>query len=521
MMGPPGVGGAFAAEAELHVGYGTSAPVPAHANGILTFQPGESVAVRVARRARVMLTGPAGSIVSEMVLDPAETPVVLHTFSIRDEPKEHRLWVDGELQPLRLLMERRFVNGNVNIRFAFVNATLRAQVINTPTELTFFLGTGPRNYLLPESAITPDFLVALGIAPEGAFEAEVRLQYRKPLAFVVQATSPLADARPGMIVELPAIVAQGIVRREVASAPDGSVRIIDTPLALPAVHVLGAGGVMPLRYGSALLSVRPVGESGSSVSVEHMVPVIPTELEAGWALGEEQQFALSQLPQLTTLRLVSVIDNGQRARIALGQLPIPVGTVQVVDVAHGRPLPNYELLIDAPAAVRVDDATIVLFYDLLPGVSRYSLIPIAPVYRANYTLRVNGFPVQAEPGNLTSSALGSQTLAVRLVDLRVQVANPGAGMPPQLILENAFGRYTLATWRADLSLPPGNYTVRVLEGARQAQIELDLREDASVVVALPPAPLPVLEMLQVAAMLEVALLTGVLVLRRKEGHQSG
>jgi hypothetical protein len=499
-------------ESSVSVGYASSALVPSDASGVLPFQPGEDVLVQLARQVHIVLTGPDNRVIQDRVIGPTDVPLVLHTFATLDEPDEHRLWVNGELQPLRLLLERRFLNSGITARLTLADATVSARIENTRTRLAFFLTRGAPNYLTPGSELTPSFLVALGLAPLGGFHADVVLAYAAPMEF--QLTQPESRLR------LMPVVVEGIVQRTEEILPNGTYRFADRGLGLPALHAVAESGNVPLRYGVARLLIRiqemtdfsPRPQNGSEI--ETQVYVIPAGLGDQEALADEFRLPFEEIVRAHWPKMLGIIGTEQRARLIMGELVIPAALVAVTDVNHGRPVIAYDLRAEIADSLRLDGTTALLFDDFVPGNFVFGLIGVPP-RNVGYALQVNGFPTSAEPHNLTTQTGLRQVLLVQLVDLRVQLSPVLGQSPPELRIENPLGRYVVLAWNTSVSIPPGNYTVSAGSGERRVWIEIMVQDDLTVVLELPPEPFPAVGVLQLSAIAEIALLTSFLLHRRR------
>jgi hypothetical protein len=445
------------------------------------------------------LLNPSGGVV--VVRDVVLGDVArMHTFGLQDPEGEYRLRVSGVLRNLRLSYVAPRWDDQVEVAFDMLGENISARVLPQPDRLALFPTRGTPNALAPNGRLTSEFLIALGLPATTVALVSVTLSYPDPL---------LLDFPGALDPDL--LVVNTTVLGGWMTRSTGTGALEDLPL--PPLHQPGANGVVPLRYGPAELQLfDPPTRSLIGASRVYILPpgFSPTD-----SFSERASWPAVDVARQPLRPLVTVVGEGTEARLVTTTVMLPTARVVAEDVRHGGLVEDYELQVENLDVIAIGQERIALFEQSAQGAPTSAPIQ-APLRPLDYTLRVNGFVTSAIPPQIQSTPGVLHTLRADLAELSLQVLYGGElPSPAELTIEGLDGRLTRLAGNLSLLLPPGKYSVLLVAPARELSTSIDLSEDSTLVLALPPAPPQPLPLLQVLAGLEGALLVTLLVVRRR------
>lgn len=480
------------AQASVHgplmVGYTGFYLLPFLDGGSLGFQVGEELwAMAPSAPTELKLASPDGRLISYS-LEPGR-PVLLYRFSA-DDPAGR--WV---LESPWGSMSLRLTNpwgAGANLTYGVSAGALVVRVEGS--ERVVFLSDEGGGLLLV--AGEEQRLPLTLDAPEGS-EVIADLLYPRSLHYrgVAGESNYTLYARP-------------LAGRIVGRLEEDGLR-----LRVPGLGKVGAGGVMPFRFGEAVLRLSYEGD-GAALRDEHAVYVLDKAFAefSGARVSRELKIPL-ELALNTTITLLTPDPAAPNSSARALELKPPVGAARFYDPRHGLYAGNLSVVSETlPGGVLNGTA----YFALLKEEAVYPEAAARPgVAGAEVTVYVNGFRAGSMRLGLRLGEVVEEELGLMM--LEVTVLGPEGGPADDAELRVNGRTLPLEGGRARYLLPPGRYVVEAVAGGLRDSVELELEGDVKVVLRL-GKPLGLIDLLKGSAAAEAVGLAVLAALNLRAGR---
>jgi len=456
----------------LMVGYTGFYMLPLLDGGTLEFEVGEPLWVMAPNPpTKVYLESPEGVILTYSLN--SSRPQLLRIFSEEDAGGWTLISENGDRLHLEVRDPERM--------------GVKALYSLSPTSLTISLTGSSRAAILSQSS--ERILLIAGV------EQTVRLGNLTDGELVIDLFYPESFLYEGVAEGSNyTLHAEALVGRLVGKVRQGLLT-----LELPRLHEVGAGGVLPLREGSASLRVT----SNETVG-KFPVYVLNKAFEdfAGKPVDRKAVIHLEEALDSSLSVLLPNPENPEETQTLI--LRPPLAAARFYDPLHGVYVGNLTIETTRLQAVAVNETAYFLLRDVDELYPKHSKKP--RIGDDDITVYVNGFRAASMKIALRQGEVTSSKLDLKL--LRIKVLSPD-NRPAENVKLRINGRiFGLKSGCGGFLLPSGDYRVKAFSGGLRAESHVKLENDAELTLRL-SRPLRLEEILRFTA---AAQLLGLLIL---------
>ena len=428
---------------QLMIGYSSFNLLPFVDDGVLEFQIGESLwAISLGGDSHITLISPKGS---ESTITVREEPMLLKVFG-EDSPKG--TWIlrtsKGELQ----ILLRDPNDESPWIKYRFSGENLVAEIFNGSGAV--FLNPSNSNMILMIAGIRNNIQLNSSI-PDGEYAGDIIY----PKKFIYQGFLDGASYR----FESESIVGRILVRIKGGNAS----------LILPELHSVGAGGLLPLRIGEALMRIR-LNETENIYSPIYILD------------GRFRNFMGKSVSRSIIMPLRNLLNQSVNILLATEEdvktieLKPPISILRFYDPSHGA-LSNLTIHVENMLSTTLGDTSYILLKQIEP-LPRKSLHPT----RGVVDIFVNGFKVgvigvSLKAGEVAEIPIKLHKLSITVVDRDGEILKNGKLRINGRSMEIMDGKCSYL-------LPPGIYRLEVEAAELRGSTTIQLSSDTSVKLKL-------------------------------------
>ena len=425
------------------IGYSSFNLIPFVDNGVLELQVGESLwAISLEGDSHVTLISPTGD---ESTIIVRGEPGLLKMFE-EDSPKG--TWIlrtsKGELQ----ILLRDPNDESPWIEYGFSGENLVIKIFNGSNAV--FLNPSSSKRILMIAGIRNNIRLNCSI-PDGEYAADIIY----PKKFIYQGSLDGASYR---------FESESIVGRILVEIKNGN-----ASLTLPALHSVGAGGLLPLRIGEAFIRLR-LNETRSIYSPIYI-------LDGRFRDFMGKYVSRSMIISLRDLlnRSVNVLLMTKKG-VKVIELKPPISILRFYDPKHGA-LSNLTIHVENMLSTTLDDTS----YILLKRMEPLPRMPLHPV-RGVVDIFVNGFKVDVlgvslKAGDVTEIPIKLHKLSVELIGQDGKILKSGKLKINGRSMEIRDGKCSYL-------LPPGTYRLEGEATRLRGSTTIQLFSDTSVELRL-------------------------------------
>lgn len=247
-------------------------------------------------------------------------------------------------------------------------------------------------------------------------------------------------------------------------------------IELPRLHEVGAGGVLPLREGSATLRLT------SNETVEEFPAYILDEVFEGFAGESCDREVTIPVEAALNSSLKILLPDSEKAQVLT--LRPPLAAARFHDPLHGIYVGNLTIEATRLQTIVVNETAYFLLQDLE---EIYPKHPTRPrIGDDDITIYVNGFRAASMKIALREGEVSAADLNLRL--LRVKVLDPD-NKPAENVRLKINGKiFYLKSGHGGYLLPPGDYKVKAFSGELRAEADVKLEDDVKLVLRLSRPP---------------------------------
>lgn len=482
-------------EASIMVGYSKSYMFPFLHKGVLYFEEGEELwAMSMDTPALLTLISPRGEE-AKIYLEPHRQTLV-KKFGEKDE--EGRWILKTDTRNLTMQFSRReTIEDNTLLNYMIDSNKISIEVADRRQEVFIIDGEGD------------GFLVPAGIEVSIKLP-ELETTYEQNYSDVVMdLVYPEEFSYHGELASRP----YSITMESVAARIVGKLKGNTLTLIVPDLHNVGAGGIIPVREGEAILKIRYISTEfinstsrteNLSLGVEQTKIYVVNDVYNEWA-GQKVAKTLSidlEKALNKTLKVIAPSGRGVRVYYAL----IPLTSIVFYDPRLERIVGNLSLTVEGRRATVKNDRAYILLAD------RESPLTI-PVRGSNTTLMVhvfvNGFKTYS--GRIQVNRGETYSIPLNLYNLKISVFFPNGSIVQRGILKMNGSRMDFVNSSASYLLPAGSYLVEFHAVEWFGKTTIHLYEDTSLRIILTRHP-TILEVLKIVAGLESMILVSTFIL---------
>ncbi|RLG07600.1 MAG: hypothetical protein DRN68_05155 [Thaumarchaeota archaeon] len=431
-----------AVKGRLMIGYSGFNFLPFADGGLLEFQVGEDLwAVSLEENSQVILISPKGD---EYVKIIGTSPKLLKTFN--DRSQTGRWILKTRLGELHILL-RDPDHETPLIRYEFSGKKLVARLFNGSRAV--FLKPSSSKMILMIAGINNNIRLNRSI-PDGEYAGDILL----PRRFIYR----------GMIEGVPyRFESESLVGRVLVKVRDGM-----ASLTLPKLHSVGAGGLLPLRIGEALLRLRLSQKN----NLTELIYVLDEKFEdfMGEDVSRSEEIPLTSISNVSLSVLLSSNDN-----VGVVKLKPPLSILKFYDPDHGS-LDNLTIRVENLSSRTLGDTSYILLrkVEFIP-VPSHSILGIIDVF-------VNGFKVKV----LTLSLRAGKVVKIplRLHKLSITLVDPSGNLLRSGMLKINGKSVRVENGSCSYLLPAGVYRLEAKSGKFGGSTTINLSSDTSIKLRL-------------------------------------
>jgi len=477
----------------LMIGYSNLKLLPFLDGGVLEFQLGESLWVRSMSEAELILRSPNG--LNELYRLREGELKLIKTFKERSEIGNWTLKTRDN-RSMRLIVKDP-TSAPPTIRYDLHGLNLVAELKGSPNAV--FIGLeGLRRYLLVAGRINRLNLNASEMEMANilfltTIDGDLIVSFYKELVADLILEDKLiykgilggADYR----VEIEPLVARTVSRMDEESFK----------VEIPKLHEIGAGGVIPLRVGEAVLRLW----INETKSITQPIYVLGETFEnfSGMIVDRRISIHLSNAMN-RSLRILGMI--GEEVRVI--ELKPPLALLRIRDLDE-RPLTNITIVAEGKPAKVINDTAYILLRtgEEIPPSSRDPIETSVKVY-------VNGFEAYSSRMYLGDGE--AQDLPLRLHRITIEIQAPSEEILEDLILKVDGKIFEHEDGKCSYLLPPGDYLIEVKAPGYEGSMKISLPEDSRVGIKLRRV-MTLDDLLKISAAIELACIVALLYMNLK------
>jgi hypothetical protein len=471
--------------ASIIVGYSKSYMFPLLDGGKLYFEKGEELwAMTLDKPAILMLTSPTGRV-TEYYLEPfKQTLIKLFT-----EDDEEGQWIlSSEIHSLTIeLSSKKKTEDNTRLNYRINREKLTIKTADRNQDI-FIIDVEDGGFLIP-AGIEVDINLPCFKGENEQFYADVVMDLVYPGEF----------SYSGKLVDRP----YSITMEPLAARIVGKLRGDTLTVVIPRLHEVGAGGVIPVREGEALLKIRylSAGQDGGSLKtlnytsrVEQVKVYIVDETFNEWAgRSIAKSFSIDIEEALNkTVRVIA----GTGGRVTTSYAIIPLASVIFYEPRLNKIIGNISMIVEGHQATVINSRGYILLAD------SESALPIL-VSGGNTEIQlyafVNNFKVYY--GKIKISRGETYFIPVELRSLKVNIFFPNGTPAYDGILRINGSRMDIIKGSASYLLPVGRYLIEFNSNEWFGRATIDLLEDTALIINLTRYP-SILDALKIIAGVE-------------------
>lgn len=474
-------------EASIIVGYSKSYMFPLLEGGNLYFEKGEELwAMTLDKPTILRLISPAGRV-TEYYMEPLKQTLI-KSFTEGDEEGQ---WIlRSEKYNLMIeLSSKKKLEDNTRLNYRISGGKLTVETANEDQDV-FIIDVEDGRFLIPAGV-----------------EVDMKLPYfnntneQVYTDVVLDLVYPGEFSYSGKLFDRP----YSIVMEPLAARIVGKLRGDKLTIVIPNLHKVGAGGIIPVREGEALLKIRYISlmQNGSSSQISDYTPqigqvkvYIVDEIFNEWA-GRNVAKSLSIDVEEALNKTIRVISRS-RQRVGISYAFIPLASIVLYEPRLNKIIGNISIIVEGHQATVTNGRGYILLTE------SESALPI-PVNRSSTELTlhvyVNNF--KAYNGKIKINRGETYFIPVELRNLRVSIFFPNGTPAYTGILKINDSRMNIINGSASYLLPPDQYTVEFNINEWFGTVTVNLLEDTSIKINLSRNP-TILDILKILAGLESA-----------------
>jgi len=432
---PPAIGD------RLMVGYSSFSFLPFLDGGLLEFQVGESLwAVSLGGSSQATLISPRGDELVEVI---GASPKLLKTFD--DRSQTGRWILKTKLGELHILL-RDPDHEMPLIRYEFSGKKLVVRLFNGSRAV--FLRPSSSKRILVIAGVNNSIRVNKSI-PNGEYAGDILA----PKRFVYRGVAEGVPYR---------FESESLIGRILVKVRDGM-----ASLTLPKLHSVGAGGLLPLRVGEALLRLR----LGRGNSLTEPIYVLDEKFKdfMGEAVSRSEEIPLTKISN-TSLNVL-LFSNGD---VKVVELRPPISILRFYDPDHGS-LSNLTIRVENLPSKTLGDTSYILLREVEPiQTTSHPILGTIDVFVNGFKAKV--FGLSLEEGKM-EIPLRLHKLSVMLVDQSGEVLRSG-----RLRVNGRWMR--IENGSCSYLLPAGVYRLEAVSGKLSGSATINLSSDTLVKLRL-------------------------------------
>ncbi|MEN2974331.1 MAG: hypothetical protein ABDH32_01985 [Candidatus Caldarchaeales archaeon] len=488
------------------VGFTNSYLFPLLDGGMLYFEKGENLWVMaIEDDAKVSLISPTKDT-ETFSLEPLQ-PTLIKKFSKDDQVGE---WIlqSGKNNLTVILSEEVESPEIVRLNYRIKNEELIVELANR-TQSSFIIDVEDGDILIPAGVEVEIEIEDLNLT-EGKYYGEVVMDLVYPEEFTY---SGKLDGRPYLIsMESTAGRIIGKIDKEFMR------------LSIPGLHTVGAGGIIPVRKGEALLKVRYTsidrvdGIEEDEVTTPNLgdlkIHVVDDSFIEWAGKKASKSITLNVREALNkTLRVISSFED----KLELSYSMIPLSSMIFYEPRLNKIVGNISVIANGYQVEVVDNIVYVLLSDSESTLS-------IPVTRSSREILVRAYVNQfrAYEGRVNIGLGEQKIIPVKLYHLQIQAFFPNNTQVLYGELKMNGSRLNYYNGTATMLIPPGTYKIEFTIDEWYGNADLKVSEDASIKITLVRG-FTILDYLRIVAIIEVAIIVFfiILMIRFRKSTQYG
>jgi|GEM_PF-1562637 len=472
-------------DASIIVGYSKSYMLPLLEGGSLYFEKGEELwAMTLDKPTVLRLISPTGKV-TEHYIEPLKQ-ILVKSFTEDDEEGQ---WIlKSEKYNLMIeLSSRKKLEDNTRLNYRISGGKLIIETANKDQDV-FIIDVEDGGFLIPAG-------IEVDMKPLYFNRTNTQLY----TDVVMDLVYPGEFSYSGKLLDRP----YSITMEPLAARIVGKLREDTLTVVIPNLHKVGAGGIIPVREGEAILKIRYVSimQNGSSLQVlnytsqiEQVKVYIVDEIFNEWA-GRNVAKSFSINIEEALNKTIKVIARSRQG-VDISYAFIPLASVVLYEPRLNKIIGNISIIVEGHQVTVINDRGYILLTD------GESALPI-PVNRSSTELTLHAYVnnFKAYNGKIKINRGETYFIPVELRNLKVSIFFPNGTPAYTGILKINDSRMNIINGSASYLLPPGKYMIEFNNNEWSGIATVNLLEDTSIEINLSRNP-TMLDVLKILAALE-------------------